>query len=63
MWKEIKFLEFVDYRKHYNVEVLRGELYGGGNFGELGGTKYNSRIRWESDLKGTRWYKWVSTGG
>ena len=58
MWKEIKFLEFVDYRKHYNVQVRSGSLYGGGDYGEWGATKHNSRIRWESDSKGARWYKW-----
>ena len=57
MWKQITFLEFVEYRKHYNVWVGSGSLVGGGDFGEWGKTKFNASIRWESDKRGARWYK------
>lgn len=63
MWQEIKFLEFVEYRKHYNVLVRGGSLSGDGDFGEYGAVKHNSRIRWESDSLGTRWYKWANRRG
>ena len=59
MWKEITLFEFTEYRKHYNMQVLSGELYGGGDFTEWGETKFNSRIRWESTPKGSKWFKFA----
>lgn len=59
MWKEIDLHEFAELRKESTIPTASGVMLGGGDFAEWGQLGNVSRIRWESDLTGSRWYLFV----
>lgn len=56
MWKEIDLHEFAELRKENTIPTSAGVMLGGGDYAEWGQLGNVSKIRWELDVKGSRWY-------
>ena len=56
MWKKIDLHEFAELRKTCTIQTSAGVMLGGGDYAEWGQLGNVSKIRWELDKTGSRWF-------